>query len=410
MRHQLLSFLLKCYQSLVKTVLRFIKVEWPVLFQGPDSSLELLDYISRKGVNRLLIVSDKVLNELGLLDEITSHCGRLGIEFFVFDRIFPDPTVEQINDGFAELKDRQCDAILCVGGGSPIDAAKVIAAMATSGKSAEQLEGLFNVPCKPMPFFVIPTTAGTGSEVSFAAAISDPENKRKFPVFDPKLIAAAVALDCKMMASMPASITAATGMDALTHAIEAYISRNATRETDRFAAEAAASIFKHLPTAYVDGADKKTRQEMAWASYQAGRAFTLAGVGNVHAIAHNLGGHYHTPHGVANAMVLPHVLEVCFMECYQRLAELADITGTGSHEFTPQEKSKGFHSPYHYTKQRTRYSSYSRFTRCRRHSCNREGGNHRSQENLCGAKISPRYGMRKPAEEFAKLSAFFRNH
>lgn len=174
-----------------------------------------------------------------------------------------------------------------------------------------------------LPLFVIPTTAGTGSEVTIAAVVSDPVKQRKLPVLDPKLMPTAMALDAEIMKGLPPAITAATGMDALTHAIEAYISRNATAETSERARKAAKKIFTHLPTAFANGADLEARQHMAEASKLAGQAFTIAGVGYVHAIAHNLGALYHLPHGLANAIVMPHVLKASMPQCEARLAELA---------------------------------------------------------------------------------------
>ncbi|KZZ33212.1 alcohol dehydrogenase, partial [Oleiphilus sp. HI0085] len=218
-------------------------------------------------------------------------------------------------------------AILAVGGGSPIDASKAIAARATNDKPLEKMAGLFKLRKAPLPLFAIPTTAGTGSEVTIVSVVSDPETHQKTPIIDPKLVPMMAALDGAMMLGLPAAVTAATGMDALTHAIESYISVNATDETDAYGTAATRLIMENLETAVKDGSNLEARQNMAMASYYAGLAFTKASVGYVHAIAHNFGAYYSTPHGLANSIVLPHVLDYSKDEITERLAKLAEVSG-----------------------------------------------------------------------------------
>jgi alcohol dehydrogenase class IV len=193
-----------------------------------------------------------------------------------------------------------------------------------------KLIGLFKVRKMGIPFYAVPTTAGTGSEVTVAAVVTDKAAHQKHAIIDPKLVPQMVALDPLLMLGLPPHITAATGMDALTHAVEAYISTLATAETDQLAQSATASIVRSLPLAYKTGSNVAVRERMALASFNAGLAFTRAGVGYVHAIAHQLGGLYHVPHGLANAIVMPYVLDFSLPNCTERLAELALCAGIGT--------------------------------------------------------------------------------
>ena len=319
----------KGYQGLqqgFKLVLKNLPFPKPTLFVGPDSSLELCDAIAQLDESRILIVTDKMLLKIGLLDKIKSRLEERGVEFAIFDGVEPDPTFDQIEAGVKVLKKNHSQAVLAVGGGSSIDCAKVICARATNKKSVQKLAGMFKVFKAPLPLFAVPTTAGTGSEVTFAAVVSDPVTHKKYSILDPKLVPTMAALDGALMTGLPPHITSATGMDALTHAVEAYISRNALPDTDCHALAATRLIMENLPVAVKQGGDVAARQNMAQASYYAGLAFTKAGVGYVHAIAHNFGAYYHTPHGLANAIVLPYVLDYSKDEVIDRLAKLAEVS------------------------------------------------------------------------------------
>ncbi len=327
------------FQGLMKTlkaVAKTLPFPKPTLFSGPGSSLQLCDAIGLMGVHKLLIVTDAMLVKIGLLDDMQARLKELGIRFVVYDGIKPDPTVDQIEAGLKMLKRERCQAILAVGGGSPIDAAKVIAARATNNKPISRMEGMFKVFSAPMPLYVVPTTAGTGSEVTIAAVVSDPAKKKKTPIMDPKLVPMMAALDGALMTGLPPAVTAATGMDALTHAIEAYLSANALPETDGYALAATKLIMENLPTAVANGKDLEARQAMSFASYYAALAFTRAGVGYVHAISHNFGAYYHTPHGLANAIVMPWVLDFSKPECTKRMARLAEVAGLRKKGDRPQ--------------------------------------------------------------------------
>ncbi len=320
-------FFFRIWQFLLKISTPLLRFRTPELFTGPGSSLVLCEHIAKAGVKNLLIVTDAMLVKLGLLNPMLEKLKALGVNITVYDGVLPNPTIEQIETGLTMLKSKGCTAILAIGGGSSIDAAKVIAARATNPHKIVHMAGLLRVLFKPLPLYAVPTTAGTGSEVTIAAVVSDPSTTRKFAIMAPCLVPLAAALDGALMTGLPAPITAATGMDALTHAVEAYISRNRTDMTDREALDATKLIMQNLAEAVRNGSNVEARQNMALASFKAGVAFTTAGVGYVHAIAHNLGAYYHVPHGLANAIVMPYVLDFSKPNCTDRLAQLAEVSG-----------------------------------------------------------------------------------
>lgn len=299
----------------------------PEIFAGPGASLLLCDALAGTGAKRLLLVTDAMLVKLGLVEPLRQRLEAQGVAVTVYDGVLPDPRIEQVEEALLLLRRDDCQAVLAVGGGSAMDAAKIVAARATNDKPVLDMAGFFKVPNAPLPIYCIPTTAGTGSEVSVGAVVSDPEHKRKLPIIDHKLVPRMAALDGRLMTGLPRAGTAATGMDALTHAVEAYIARIATPESDQYALEAVSLIMRHLPRVMANGQDEDSRQMMSWAAYRAGMALNRAGLGYTHGIAHNFGGHYHTPHGWANAIVLPYVLEYSKPACSGRLAELARVSG-----------------------------------------------------------------------------------
>ncbi len=305
-------------------------VRLPEVYAGPGSAMLLCDTLSGSGVKRLLLVTDSVLVELGLIKPLIQRLETGGVEVTIYDGVKPDPAVEQCEEALLALKRGGGEALLAVGGGSVMDCAKIIAARATNNKKIEAMTGFFKISKAPLPVYCIPTTAGTGSEVSIGAVISDPFKKKKQPIIDHKMVPIMVALDGSLMTGLPPAVTAATGMDALTHAIEAYISRIATPETDRMALESVRLIMRYLPQVMENGDDLDARQMMSWAAYRAGLAFSRAGLGYVHGIAHSFGAHYHTPHGLANAIAIPYVLEYSASACSERLAELARVSGLGN--------------------------------------------------------------------------------
>jgi alcohol dehydrogenase class IV len=304
-------------------VTRLIPIPQPTMMVGPDSSARLGKAISDFGHRKLLVVTDSVITKLGLMKPLLEALKSGGTQFTVFDEVPPDAPIPVIMKGIDRYRDEDCDAILAFGGGSVIDSAKTIGVAVANRKHPRDLVGYFKGWSAPPPLYAVPTTAGTGSEVTVAAVISDPENGTKLVIADTRIVPRMAALDPCLMQGLPGPITAATGMDALTHAIEAYIGYWGTEESDRLALAAVGMIYEHLPIAFKTGKNLASREAMALASTYAGMAFTRANVGNVHAIAHQLGGRYHIPHGLANAIILPLVLRFSSQEITAKLATLA---------------------------------------------------------------------------------------
>ena len=303
----------------------------PISFIGADSALSLCREIAATGAERVLVITDSALFKLGVVNPLIETLKEAGVEVELFSDIEPDPDYELILKGVAQLKACKADAVLAVGGGSSIDGAKTIVACHANDCHPEKLVGLWlgKLRKKGLPFYAVPTTAGTGSEVTIAAVVSDRVAQTKQAIIDPKLVPSMIALDPKLMVGLPPFITAPTGMDALTHAVEAYISTMASAETDELATAATVSIMQNLLQAYSNGSDLEVRERMAIASFKAGLAFTRAGVGYVHAFAHQLGALYHVPHGLANAIVMPYVLDFSKSHCASRLAALARVSKLG---------------------------------------------------------------------------------
>jgi alcohol dehydrogenase class IV len=305
-------------------VTRFLPIPQPTLMVGPGSSGRLGQAIAGFGHRRILIVTDAIISKLGLLKDLTDALSAGGAAYAVFDEITPDAPIPLVERGIAFYREHDCDAIVAVGGGSSMDASKVIAvAIANPHKPLRSLAGYFKGLNTPVRVYAVPTTAGTGSEVTVAAVISDPERHAKLVVVDTRIVPKMAALDPTLMTGLPPPITAATGIDALTHAVESYVGNWTTPYSDGMALSAVGLIFENLPKAYVDGKDLVAREKMSLASTYAGLAFTRANVGYVHAIAHQFGGRYHTPHGLANAIMLPHVLAFSMPAIRPRLAQLA---------------------------------------------------------------------------------------
>jgi alcohol dehydrogenase class IV len=300
-----------------------LPIPQPMLLVGPGASRRLGETLSRFGHQKVLIVTDRVVAEMGLLDGLTKALSEGGTAHVVFDAITPDAPIPLIEKGMAFYRKHRCDAVVAFGGGSPMDAAKTIALAVANKKNPRQLVGYFRGLHAPVPIYAVPTTAGTGSEVTVAAVVSDPQSNRKLVIADTRLVPTMAALDPTLMTGLPRHVTAATGMDALTHAIEAFIGQWSTGYTDRMALAAVGMIYDNLRIAYRSGKNLAAREQMALAATYAGLAFTRANVGYVHAIAHQLGGRYHTPHGLANAIMLPHVLRFLSPAITKQLAVLA---------------------------------------------------------------------------------------
>lgn len=314
----------------VTWLLRLLPRPSPMVFKGPGASNILAEQLSLLGYGKALIVTDSFLAGSGILDGIKSTLERTGVEYVIFDGVLPDPAFDQVQSGEAVLRAEGCDAVLAVGGGSVLDAAKAMSLLHTNPGDLRDFDGIQKSKNPPVPLFAVPTTAGTGSEITLAAVISDPQTHAKVPIIDSKMIPGYIALDAEIMKGMPGGITAATGMDALTHAVESYLSTASTATTEVQAKAAVRLIFEHLPRAFHNGGDMESRDAMAMAAFYAGAAFGRTSVGYVHGIAHQLGRICHTPHGNANAMVLPEVLETYGACAHRRLADLARLVGLGS--------------------------------------------------------------------------------
>jgi alcohol dehydrogenase class IV len=323
------SFGLPALKQAAGLVTRVVPIPQPLLLVGPGSSARLGQSIGAFGHRKLLLVSDAAITRLGLMAPLTEALAASGTPFVLFDGVTPDTPIDAVEQGIALFNKEHCDAIVAFGGGSVMDAAKVIGLAAANAKHPRDLVGYFKGLHGPVPLYAVPTTAGTGSEVTVAAVVSDPEHGVKLVIADTRIVPDMAALDPCLMTGLPADITAATGMDALTHAIEAYLGGWSTPYTDRMALAAVGMVYQHLPVACRDGANLQAREKMALAACYAGLAFTRANVGNVHAIAHQLGGRYHTPHGLANAIMLPGVLLFCAQASRARLAVLARRAGVG---------------------------------------------------------------------------------
>ncbi len=320
-------------------------LDWsePKLLKGENSVFKISDILKEKNIKNVLIVTDNMLKSLGMIDGLVEKLEKDGIKVSVFSDVQPNPTIDNVEKAKDFYLANGCEAIIAFGGGSPMDCAKGAGArISNSTRSINSMRGLFHVRKKLPLLIAVPTTAGTGSETTIAAVITDSETHEKSAMNSTKLRPIYAALDPVLTVGLPAKTTAATGLDALTHAVEAYIGHSNTSCTRRNAEKAVKLIFENLETAYNDGKNLEARNNMLVGSFCAGVAFTRAYVGYVHCIAHQLGGLYGVPHGLANAVILPYVLEYYGETAYNPLARLADIAGVGKDLKTDAEKAKAF--------------------------------------------------------------------
>ena len=308
-----------------------------ISLMGADCLKDAGDQVGELGFKKALIVTDKVLGQIGIVKKVTDVLDNKNIEYAIYDETKPNPTVKNVNDGLALLKEKECDFVISLGGGSAHDCAKGIALLATNGGEIKDYEGVDKSKKPQLPMVGINTTAGTGSEMTLFAIISDEERHIKMALVDKHLTPIIAVNDPMLMLAMPKSLTAATGMDALTHAIEAYVSTSATPITDACAEKAIELISNYLVNAVENGQDVEARDMMAYAEYLAGMAFNNASLGYVHALAHQLGGFYNLPHGVCNAILLPHVQEYNKATSASRLAKIAKIMGGNIEGLTDEQ-------------------------------------------------------------------------
>lgn len=293
--------------------------------------------IKTLGFKHALIVTDKPLVKIGLVGEVAEKLGQYGITSTIYDGVQPNPTVTNVEAGLALLKANKCDFVISLGGGSPHDCAKGIALVATNGGSIKDYEGLDQSAKPQLPLVAINTTAGTASEMTRFCIITDEARHIKMAIVDKHTTPLLSVNDPELMLKKPASLTAATGMDALTHAVEAYVSIAANPITDACAIKAMELIQANLVNAVENGQDINAREQMAYAQFLAGMAFNNASLGYVHAMAHQLGGFYDLPHGVCNALLLPHVQEYNAQVVPARLKDIAKAMGVDVSAMTDEQ-------------------------------------------------------------------------
>lgn len=333
----------RVYQNVFRLVSYILPFRKPILIEGQGSLSKLPDVVLSNGTHNVIVVTDRVLVSLGMIDSLLDGLRNKGIQYVVYDGTVPNPTIDNIEEALKLYKLNQCKGIIAFGGGSSMDCAKGIAArLAQPNKTIPQMKGVLKVLKAIPPLYAIPTTSGTGSEATIAAVITNCKTHEKYAVNDTALIPHYAVLDPALTLNLPKHITSTTGMDALTHAVEAYIGRSNTKETKTMSKAAVKLIIDNIFEAYSNGANIVARENMQKASYYAGIAFTRAYVGNVHAIAHTLGGFYSTPHGLANAVILPYVLKAYGTSVHQKLSELEDVITVPSDQENIEAKANRF--------------------------------------------------------------------
>ena len=308
-----------------------------------DSVDWLEDFLRRIGSKAVLLVTDSFLKKNGMTGSFEALCRRMNIRCVVFDGTRPNPTVQNVEEARRMYIEGGCDCLAAIGGGSAIDCAKAVGArIAYPNRTLQQMKGTLKLFRKLPPVIAIPTTAGTGSEITPTAVLTDEKAKHKYTMNNFVLIPACAVHDPEMTRTLPPSLTATTGVDALTHAVEAYIGRSTSRETRRLALEAVKLIFENIEKAYHDGNDLEARRNMLMASYYAGSAFSKSYVGYVHAVAHSLGGQYNIPHGLANSVLLPYALEAYGKSVHKKLHALAVAAGAAGEKDSDEAAAKKF--------------------------------------------------------------------
>lgn len=334
----------RVFQSIMKIGMYFLPWKMPKTMEGPGAVKRLPAWIKKKKRKKVLIVTDKTLMELRLLDGLLEAMKKEKVDYVLYDKVEPNPSDINVEEGVRLFKEKGCDCMIAFGGGSPMDCAKAIGArIARPGKSVTQLQGLFKV-LRPIPaIFTVPTTAGTGSETTIAAVITESESHHKASMNDLSLMPRYAVLDPELTVGLPKHVTATTGMDALSHAVEAYTNNTYnTRLEKDLSKKAVKLIYDNLYKVYEDGTDIQARQNMQRAAFYAGRAFTRGSVGYVHAIGHTLGGLYGTPHGLAMATLLPHVMRAFGTAAHRRLAELCDVCGIPTTDNSDKARAEAF--------------------------------------------------------------------
>lgn len=331
----------KVLTRLTKPVFSFIQKPVPVTYIGPGKVNKASQLIRMNHIDNVLVVTDASLVALGLLDSMLKSFEENGIRYSLYDQVKPDPTYTIALEGVKMCLENKCQGIIAFGGGSVIDTAKAVSVAYTNNKKPHSFKGVKKVKKIGMPFIAIPTTAGTGSEATLISVISDPDTHQKTTMIDPKLVPNIAILDPELTVGLPSHITASTALDALTHAVEAYISKNATDETRKYSEISIKLIYDYLEKVYNNPKDIEGREALLVASFYGGLAFTRAFIGYVHAFAHNIGGRFGVPHGLANAILLPHIMAFSKSNCekeFARLSELVKVCNENDSDSVKAEK------------------------------------------------------------------------
>lgn len=328
------------FQAVFKAALPFLPYRKPKIV---NSVKALPEVIQKKKCTKVLIITDEGIRKLGLTSRLEKALEDARIPYCIYDKTVANPTTDNVSEAMTLYLEEGCDCIIGFGGGSSMDCAKATGArIAKPKQSLAKMKGILKVHKKLPLLMAVPTTAGTGSETTLAAVITDAQTRHKYPINDFCLIPRYAVLDPKVTLSLPPFITATTGMDALTHAVEAYIGNSTTYGTRKDALLAVQLIFENIYTAYEEGGNVEARRNMLHASFYAGCAFTKSYVGYVHAIAHSLGGEYNVPHGLANAVILPMMLEAYGEKIHKKLARLAVAAGLADPDTPDYDAAKRF--------------------------------------------------------------------
>lgn len=330
----------RTYQFAFHLALPILPYREPKVYDTIDG---IKDIIETEHIKSVLLVTDKVLRENGITEGLEKILKEMDVNCAVYDDTQPNPTVHNVEDAFKIYQAQNCEALIAFGGGSSMDCAKAVGARAAyPKKSLDQLKGMLRVHRKIPTLVAIPTTAGTGSEVTVTAVITDSETKHKYTMNNFTLIPSYAILDPTVTYTLPPALTATTGMDALTHAVEAFIGGSTSKETRQLSLEAVKLIFENIETAYHDGKNAAARKNMLTAAYKAGVAFSKSYVGYIHGVAHSLGGQYNIAHGLANSVLMPIVLEDYGKTVYKKLYALGIAAGVVSKDDTYEEGAKKF--------------------------------------------------------------------
>lgn len=334
------SIYCRVFQSAFRLAMPFLPYREPEII---NSCKEIGNVLSKESAKSVLVVTDKGIVKNGLLNSVEQALKDADIPYSVYDETLPNPAVINVEDALKVYYKNNCNAIIAIGGGSAMDCAKAVGARVTYPKrTVNQLGGKLRAWRKLPTFIAIPTTAGTGSETTLASMITDSETHSKYAIMSFPLIPHYAVLDASLTYSLPPHLTASTGIDALTHAVEAYIGNSTTKETRMLALDATRLVFENVKAAYDDGHNHKARENMLHAAYKAGIAFSKSYVGYIHAVAHSLGGRYGTPHGLANAVIMPYVLKAYGENSYKKLHELGIAAGICKENESHKDAAKKF--------------------------------------------------------------------